>query len=162
MPKYTDSEIVSAVASSDSIAQVLRKIGLSPVGGNYVTIKSAIARLKLGTKHFLGQGNTRGKAHNKGLPLDHYLRNGISSNSNQLRKKIISVGIKNHKCESCGLEYWLDKIIPLELHHIDGDRNNNSIENLMVLCPNCHTQTETYKGKNVRKWRNGSRISLKN
>lgn len=162
MPKYTDSEIVSAVASSDSIAQVLRQIGLSPVGGNYATIKSAIARLNLDTNHFLGQANTKGKQHNKGRPLDYYLRSGVSSNSNQLRKKIISVGIKNHRCESCGLEYWLNEVIPLELHHKDGDRNNNSIENLMVLCPNCHTQTETYKGKNVRKWRNGSRISLKN
>jgi len=59
-----------------------------------------------------------------------------------------------HKCMNCGLSKWLDKDIPLELHHEDGDCKNNLITNLKLLCPNCHTFTDNYKSKNKKSTRN--------
>jgi len=68
----------------------------------------------------------------------------------KLKNRILNEGIKERKCECCGLIKWNDLPIPLELHHIDGNRNNHKLENLKILCPNCHAQTETYRAKNIK------------
>jgi hypothetical protein len=64
------------------------------------------------------------------------------------RKRIVIVE-RGHKCEVCSLTEWRGQPIPLELHHVDGDKHNNERRNLMLLCPNCHAFTETYRGKNI-------------
>lgn len=69
--------------------------------------------------------------------------------SHTLKIKLIQDGLKKHECEECGLNNWNGKLIPLELHHVDGNRYNNSIENLQIICPNCHAQTPNYSGKNT-------------
>ncbi len=66
----------------------------------------------------------------------------------KLKIRIFSEGLKEHICEICGNSEWLDKLIPLELHHIDGNSRNHEFVNLQLLCPNCHTLTDTYRGKN--------------
>lgn len=71
--------------------------------------------------------------------------------SHKLRLKLIKDGIKKEKCEICGNHEWNGKTIPLELDHIDGDHYNNNLENLRIICPNCHAQTDTHAGKNVGK-----------
>ena len=58
---------------------------------------------------------------------------------------------KEYKCEKCGIEHWNNEYIPLEIHHKDGNRKNNTIDNLELLCPNCHSQTETFRGRNTNK-----------
>lgn len=68
--------------------------------------------------------------------------------TNKLRLRLFKEGYKDEKCELCGIESWLGKKISLELDHIDGNRYNHSLNNLRVLCPNCHSQTDTYRGKN--------------
>lgn len=68
--------------------------------------------------------------------------------SNKLRLRLLSDGIFIHKCNNCNLTDWLGKPIPLELEHIDGNSSNNKLENLELLCPNCHSFTDTYRGKN--------------
>lgn len=70
------------------------------------------------------------------------------------RKKCL-IQLRGRLCEGCGLATWLGKPIPLELHHIDGSHDNESKENLMLCCPNCHAFTDTYKGKNMAKVKNG-------
>ncbi len=70
------------------------------------------------------------------------------SNSHKLKIKLFDDGIKEPKCECCGIDSWNGKSISLELDHKDGDSENNSLENLSILCPNCHSQTDTYKSKN--------------
>lgn len=71
-----------------------------------------------------------------------------SAKTNKLRKKIL-IRENGHKCESCNLSEWLSQQIILEMDHIDGNRNNNVRENLRLLCPNCHSMTRTWKGKNI-------------
>jgi hypothetical protein len=68
----------------------------------------------------------------------------------KLKKRILNEGIKVAECENCNLIDWLNKPIPLELHHIDGNRYNNKLENLMLLCPNCHALTDNYRAKNIK------------
>jgi predicted nucleic-acid-binding Zn-ribbon protein len=73
-----------------------------------------------------------------------YMENPDFCNSSRLRKKLLSEGIKESKCERCGNTHWQDSLIPLDLHHIDGNRFNNNLENLQILCKNCHALTESY------------------
>jgi hypothetical protein len=68
----------------------------------------------------------------------------------KLKRRLIKEGIKQNKCEVCGLISWLGKELSCELDHIDGDRTNHKIDNLRILCPNCHSQTETYRAKNIK------------
>lgn len=89
------------------------------------------------------------------------LMSAISGNypeyqTNKIRLGLLKYNIKLHKCEICGLEIWNNQPIPLELHHKDGNRFNHSLENLILICPNCHAQTKNYRGKNSRKNNGGS------
>lgn len=66
----------------------------------------------------------------------------------KLHNRLLNEGIKENKCEICGISSWMDKPIQLQLDHIDGNPHNHKLENLRLLCPNCHSQTKTYCGKN--------------
>jgi hypothetical protein len=68
----------------------------------------------------------------------------------RIKARLFANGLKEKQCECCGNDTWNGEPIPLELDHIDGDRTNNRLENLKIICPNCHAQTETYRGKNKR------------
>ena len=99
-------------------------------------------------------GNQSGKGQPKRKPkmtLEDYLENSEDIQTNKVRKKILEEGLKPHRCECCGLEEWMGKPIPLELHHKDGDRHHNELENYELLCPNCHAFTDSYRGKNSKK-----------
>ena len=91
------------------------------------------------------------KSNGRRMDLMEYLENSQDIQTNKVRKKILEEGIKPHKCECCGLETWMNNPIPLELHHKDGNRHNNTLENYELLCPNCHAFTDSYRGKNSRK-----------
>ena len=90
---------------------------------------------------YVGQQNKKGqhKGSNKYKDSSYYTKpGGKSIKSSLLRAKLIRDGIKEDKCEKCGAVYWLGKKLPLELHHKDGDHFNNELDNLEILCPNCH------------------------
>jgi hypothetical protein len=143
--------IARAVARSRSLRQALVLLGLAPAGGNYVSLKNRIARLGLDTSHFTGQGHLRGKTHShRTRPLEQVLTRGKVENTFRLRNRLVAEGRKQPACEWCGLTEWLGRSIPLELHHVDGDRTNNVLSNLTLLCPNCHALTDNYRGKNKK------------
>jgi hypothetical protein len=153
--RYADSELINAVHSSTSIRQVLSKLGLAEAGGNYSIIKRRIQRLGLSTSHFNGQGWRKGLKTPivPAKPITDLLREGTCFQSYKLKKRLFAAGLKIPKCENCLSTEWLGKPIPLELDHINGESTDNRIENLRILCPNCHALTSTYRGKKLAKRR---------
>lgn len=153
--KYTDVQLVAAVQNSNSVRQVLSKLGLAEAGGNYSTIKRRIQLLEINISHFNGQGWKKGN--NSPIvpakPLSEILRRGTNFQSYKLKNRLFAEGIKERMCEACGNAEWLKQPIPLELDHVNGDTTDNRIENLRILCPNCHALTETYRGKKLAKCR---------
>lgn len=81
-------------------------------------------------------------------PLGDVLAAGRRRNRGHVKQRLLDAGLKEMRCESCGLTDWLDRPLALELHHVNGDGLDNRIENLQLLCPNCHSQTDTWGGKN--------------
>lgn len=148
----TKEDYENAVKNSKSIAEACRNLGLKYAGGNYRTIKNAIKKFNIDTSHFNGQGWNVGLKFkpNKGLTLEEVLVKDSNYQSYKLKNKLLREGVKEHKCECCQRTEWNGKPIPLELHHINGDNSDNRIENIQILCPNCHAQTETYRGRNIK------------
>lgn len=149
--KYNEQQLKQAVQDSISIRQALMILGMSPKGGNYQVINKAIKQYNIDTSHFLGCAHNRGKRLNKKTPTSDYLRNKVSINSFRLKKRLLDEGIFKPLCSSCLRTHWLNKPIPLELDHKDGDSSNNNLNNLRLLCPNCHAFTPTYRGKNQKR-----------
>lgn len=137
---YTDEEFIKAVANNQSIAGVLRDLNLAPVGGNYSTVNKKIDKFNLDTSHFTGQLWNKDKFLKK---YDEYKSKDFLRN-----RLIVDFG---RKCQKCGAETWLGEPINLEIHHIDGNNMNNRIENLNLLCPNCHSYTPNWRGSNMGK-----------
>ena len=157
--KYPEEELVEAIRTSRSIRQALMKVGIAPYGGNYATVRMLIEKYHIDTSHMTGQGWNKGDILGLALfntiPLEEILvEDSNYTNTSRIRTKLIASGLKEACCESCGLSEWNGQGISLELNHINGDRFDHRIENLQLLCPNCHAQTHTYRGKN---WGRGAR-----
>lgn len=133
---YTDEDICRKAQEVHSLAGLLRALGLAPRGGNYDNMRRKLQTLNISTDHWTGQ------AWNKNQQLKDWKNYVRSSN---VKKHLIK--LRNHKCESCQLTNWQGQSIMLELDHIDGDRLNNNLENLRLLCPNCHSQTPTWRNR---------------
>jgi len=151
MKKYSKEQLTEAVKNSISIRQVITKLNLIPAGGNYATVKRYIEYYSIDTSHFKGQGHSKGKSVGFKRPLDDYLSNKFSIQSYKLKNRLLKENVFDRKCYSCGETSWLNSPIPLELEHIDGNHLNNNLDNLTLLCPNCHALTNTYRGKNISK-----------
>jgi hypothetical protein len=131
---YTDEDILVAVKYNKSLSGVLKQLGLVLAGGNFANLKRNLQRLNADTNHWTGKGWTK----------EQRLKNWSEySKSSSLKPHLIR--LRGHRCESCALKEWLQKPITLEIHHVDGDRTNNVESNLQLLCPNCHSYTETWR-----------------
>ena len=151
--KYTDKDIEKAVKTSYGIREVLTKLGLRPTGGNYKVFHNNVARLNLDITHFKGHGWSRGKKFGfkpRRSLEDVLVVNSPHKTTYSLKLRLIREGLFEEKCYRCNRKEWEGVVIPLELEHINGVNNDNRVENLTLLCPNCHALTPTYRGKNKK------------
>src|SRR3989344_2994039 len=151
---WTVAQLKEATKSSPSFRQVLIKLELRETGGNYDQLKKYFKEHQISIAHF------RGGAWNKGLtgigtpriPLEKILVKGSYFLSSKLKKRLFAAGLKPKHCEQCGWsKLAAGGYLPLELDHINGDRHDNRIENLRVLCPNCHSLTPYHRGRGGHK-----------
>lgn len=154
--KYTKEQLEIIVAESTSLRQVLNKLNLKEAGGNYANIKARLDKFEIDYSHFTGKAWNKGKSWVKTsieerLIEDSNYSTGLPYSTSKLKNRLIKENIKEHKCENCNLTEWLFEKINLEIHHINGVSNDNRLENLQLLCPNCHSLTNNYRGKNIRK-----------
>lgn len=147
--QVSDEEFIKIVNNSLSYSECLRTLGLQTRGGSSVDVlKKRIAELDLSTKHF--SKSAACSRMSKKYELDEILiENSTYMNISRLKARLISEGRLEYKCAICGLTEWMGKPITLQLDHKNGHNNDHRIENLRFLCPNCHSQTETYAGKNI-------------
>jgi HNH endonuclease len=146
----SDQEVLDAVKSSRSYAETLKKLGMMPEASRFA-LKRRVQMLAIDTSHFLGMAWRKGSRLPvvPAYPLEKILVIGRFTPTNKLKQRLIDAGVKERRCEICGLETWNGKPIPLELDHVNGRRDDNRLSNLRLLCPNCHAQTPTYRGRNI-------------
>jgi hypothetical protein len=87
----------------------------------------------------------------RGAPIERYLVKGRRTTRTHLKSRLIGAGLKENACEQCGIREWRGRQLSLALHHVNGDGSDNRLENLRLLCPNCHSQTDNYGGRAARK-----------
>lgn len=145
---YSLEEFQQICNESESVREVVQKLGYAPNGGGTAArVKRDIEDNNIDISHFTGQAHTKNIGKYK-TPIEDYLTNKVKITSHKLRLRLLKEGIFEYKCACCGNSEWLGQPIPLELHHKDGNKDNNNLDNLELRCPNCHYFTETYKTKN--------------
>lgn len=132
MKNFTREQIETAISNAKSIAEASRNLNI-----NYKTLRS------YAIKYELFKPNQEGKGIHKSLK--HL---GEIIKTFNVKRKLFRLGLKEKKCECCGItDSWMGKPISLELHHVDGNNRNNDLSNLQILCPNCHSQTPNYRNR---------------
>lgn len=146
--KEYEEIICKLVKNNDNINQVCRILNKRPTNTNIRAIKNVIDKYKISIGHF--RMKRQNKSAKKLTDDEVFKKRDRFYNIALLKKRLFDKGYKERKCEICGISEWNEKPISLQIHHINGDNCDNRIENLQVLCPNCHSQTDTYCGRNKK------------
>lgn len=137
------------VSESWSRSEICSKLNLRKSSASFAILNRRIAREGLNTSHFRLGGET---ANNRRYSNEEiFVLNVKTSHQEKVRRRLIKDKLLEYSCKNCGLNTWQNKTITLELDHINGNRNDNRLNNLRFLCPNCHSQTETFGGRNIGK-----------
>jgi len=145
--------VCNLVKSNNSISSVCKALRHHPTNEYYKQIQRIIDKYSLDTSHFtnIRQNTSSNRSANKQSILEA-LDAGMKIPSSRIKERLIKEGLKEAKCECCGLSDWNGQPIPLQLHHINGNREDNRLENFQILCPNCHAQTDNYcRGQKEKK-----------
>ena len=150
--EWSDEELTRLVARSTNLSEVIRALGHEPNGGFHRWMTARLRAIQADTSHVTGQGWSRGRRFDgkRARTLDEALVVGSMMRSGEVRRRLIDAGLKETRCEHCGLAEWRGQPMSLQLDHINGDHTDNRLENLRILCGNCHSQTETWCGRGRR------------
>jgi len=155
--KLSKEEFQTLVNECYSLADILRKFNLHVGAGNYKTLRKRIKEEEINLVNItLGLNSNKGRKFGKGykqaIPLEVVLVENSTYSRAHLKTRLLKEGLLKNKCYVCEMEaYWNGKILSLTIDHINGISNDNRLDNLRMLCPNCHSQTETFSGKHHRK-----------
>lgn len=144
--QVSKEEFAQLVKESRSIRELADKLGYARDGGGTAkSLKKAIKLYGLDCSHFLGQGWNKNN-----FDYESFCEHSNKKNGKSSREPLIQ--LRGRKCECCGTTEWLGQPINLEIHHLNGNRSDNRLENLQLLCPNCHSYTNTfcYKSKDTQ------------
>lgn len=148
--KYTKELLEPIIKKSFTWGQVTRALGLKSATGAQSHVKKRATEFGIDYSHFQGQSYGKGIVKGYKKLIEVYLNNEVYIGSHNLKIRLIKENIKEPKCEKCGLFEWMKELIPLELDHIDGNHRNNQLDNLQILCANCHALKTKVDWKNKR------------
>jgi hypothetical protein len=143
--KISDDDIIQAIRDSKTMSQACSKL---PMSFNAFKRRATILGMYLPNP---GGKGTNKPYKNKASTEDILKGDYPQYQTFKLKKRLIDEGYLKNECSICGISEWNGKPLPLELDHIDGNPTNHNIKNLRMICPNCHSQTKTFRGKNKRK-----------
>ena len=146
----SDDEFISIVNKHCCITDILNELGFSKTSGSMANhVKERIKELNINTNHITGKKLTH-KSNAKYDLKDILIENSTYTNIDRLKKRLVKEGLLEYKCECCGNDgFWNSKPLVLQLEHKNGKHFDHRLENICFLCPNCHSQTDTYAGKNA-------------
>jgi hypothetical protein len=153
MPRYTEEEARDAVGASLSYSEVLRRLGMRPAGGNHAVLKRHVNEVwKIPTDHFDPAAAANRNLHKPPRPMAEILVRGSTYSRGKLKHRLYEEGFKERRCEICGQdENWRGRSMSLILDHINGVPDDNRLENLQIVCPNCAATLDTHCGRKNRR-----------
>ena len=147
MPRYSEADARAAVAASRSFAEAIRRLGLRPAGGNHALFKNWVAEWGISTDHFDPYQSSREAS--RGTPPEEILVKDSPYSRASLKRRLFAAGLKQPVCELS--EFWRGRRMALVLDHVNGVPDDNRLDNLRILCPNCNATLDTHCGrKNVQ------------
>jgi len=151
-PRYSEAEARDAIAASLSYSEALRRLRMRPAGGNHKTLRTYAQEIwEIPVDHFDPHALRVARLRRDPTPLEQVLVEDSSYSRSLLKGRLYSAGLKTRSCELCGQgEMWRGARMSLILDHINGVGNDNRIENLRIVCPNCAATLDTHCGKNVQ------------
>ena len=162
---WPPDRFAAAVASNISIGCVRNQLGCGVSGTNYRRVHNMVRDLQLDTSHWLGEAHLRGAHHSwtPAIPLSEILiERSTYTDRMRLKRRLVAAGLLQYACAGpeCGISEWRGRRLVLQLDHMNGVSDDNRLENLRLLCPNCHSQTLTYCGRNARQGRKRWRFKV--